>query len=211
MSVCARVVAGRYYKGQQISTTLIRFLDSWRGCQSCRSKKGSKPDECGADLLPFIVPPCDYPCTVCLGGGGVPGRAKALGLSLYTILQCTPLYGVGRENGGSEGCRILRKSIAVVLQPCGRCRWEGQLKGDWFVHKSLELKEYLVKAKLGIACGVPTRRWPRGWPLHDITITYSVWCMAYARGGRGCRILRNGRAIVMHYCGQCKQGRAIQG
>ena len=32
---CARVVAGRYYKGQQTSTTLIRFLDSWRSCRSC--------------------------------------------------------------------------------------------------------------------------------------------------------------------------------
>jgi len=25
-----------------------------------------EPGECGADLLTFIVPPCDYPCTVCL-------------------------------------------------------------------------------------------------------------------------------------------------
>jgi len=37
---CARVVAGRYYKGQQISTTLIRFLDSWRSCRSCTPKMG---------------------------------------------------------------------------------------------------------------------------------------------------------------------------
>jgi len=41
---CEGQVAGRFYKGQQI-------------------KKGSEPGECGADLLPFIVPPCDYPCT----------------------------------------------------------------------------------------------------------------------------------------------------
>ena len=43
VGVCARVVAGRYYKGKQINTTLIRFLDSWRSCRSCRPKgvKGS--------------------------------------------------------------------------------------------------------------------------------------------------------------------------
>ena len=50
----------------------------------------------------------------------------ARSFSLYTILQCTILYGIWRENGGSEGGRILRNSIAIVLQPCGRCRWKGQ-------------------------------------------------------------------------------------
>ena len=28
-----------------------------------QTKKGSESGECGADLLPFLVPPCDYPCT----------------------------------------------------------------------------------------------------------------------------------------------------
>ena len=47
-------------------------------------------------------------------------------VNLYTILQCTILYGAWRESGGSEGGRILQISIAIVLQPCGRCRWERQ-------------------------------------------------------------------------------------
>ena len=35
-----------------------------------QTKKGTEPGECGADLLPFIVPPCDYPCT--RAGGDLP-------------------------------------------------------------------------------------------------------------------------------------------
>jgi len=52
------------------------------------------------------------------------------------------------KNGGSEGGRILRNWIATVLQPCGQCRWRGQEKDDRFVHKSLDVKEYLAKAKV---------------------------------------------------------------
>jgi len=45
----------------------------------------------------------------------------------------------------------------------------------------------------------------QAWPLHDIGITNIVWCMAYKRGvGGGGRILRNGRAIVVHQGGQCR-------
>jgi len=51
---CARVVAGRYYKGQQISTTLLRFLDSCRSCRPTTAPSVQELDECGADLLPFF-------------------------------------------------------------------------------------------------------------------------------------------------------------
>jgi len=49
-------------------------------------------------------------------------------LSLYTILQCTMLCGVLREIGGSEGGRIVRNSIAIVLQPCGAMQVGGAIK-----------------------------------------------------------------------------------
>ena len=47
---CARVVAGRYYKGQRLSSTLNRFRDPLLVCRS-------GPVECGAKTLPSIVPP----------------------------------------------------------------------------------------------------------------------------------------------------------
>jgi len=46
-------------------------------------------------------------------------------LSLYTLLSKI-LYGAWREKGWSERGRILQISIAIVLQSCGRCRWERQ-------------------------------------------------------------------------------------
>ena len=68
---------------------------------------------------------CTYVYTV-LGSGatwGFPFAVKASEgpstVSFYTILPCTILYGVWRENGRSEGVLILRNSIAIVLQPCG--------------------------------------------------------------------------------------------
>jgi len=64
-------------------------------------------------------------------------------LRLYTILLCTIWFGVWHESGGSEGVRISRKSVAIVLQPCARCRWEGLYKEDGFMEKSLEVKDYL--------------------------------------------------------------------
>jgi len=42
-----------------------------------------------------------------------------------------------------------------------------------------------------------------------LPILYGVWhTQGVVVGGR---ILRNGRAIVLHYCGQCKWGKAIHG
>jgi len=45
------------------------------------------------------------------------------------------------------------------------------------------------------------------------TILHCQYCIVYGlrKGGRGGRMLRNRRTIVMHYCGQCKWGEAIQG
>jgi len=61
LSRCARVVAGQYYKGQQISTTLIRFIDSWR-------------------------PPCDYPCTpVCRVCFAACAPRGSVGLQSYML------------------------------------------------------------------------------------------------------------------------------
>jgi len=46
------------------------------------------------------------------------------------------------------------------------------------VHRSLEVKHYLVQAK--------RRRFPpRAWPLHDIVLTNIVWCLANKRVSRG--------------------------
>jgi len=49
------------------------------------------------------------------------------------------------------------------------------------------------------------------WPLHDILVTNSVWCMAYKRGVWGGRILPNSRAIVLQQCGQCRRARRMKG
>jgi len=37
------------------------------------------------------------------------------GVSLYTILSCTILYGVWHKNGGSKGGRTLRNSVACSI------------------------------------------------------------------------------------------------
>jgi len=37
------------------------------------------------------------------------------------------VYGI--TNGGSEGDRILRNTIAIALQPCGQCRGGGGKRG----------------------------------------------------------------------------------
>jgi len=47
-------------------------------------KKGSEPDECGADLLPFIAPPCD------------------LAFTRYCLHQYCMVYGIQKE-GRWEG------------------------------------------------------------------------------------------------------------
>jgi len=42
----------------------------------------------------------------------------------------------------------LRNSRAIVLQKCGQGNWEGaRKKNDSFVHKGLEVQQYLVKTK----------------------------------------------------------------
>ena len=45
----------------------------------------------------------------------------------------------------------MRSSRAIQLQQCGPYRWEGECNYDWFVHKSVEVNEYLVKAILDIS------------------------------------------------------------
>jgi len=67
-------------------------------------------------------------------------------VSLYTILRCTILYGVWHTNGGSEGGRILRNGIAIVLHPCEQCRWEEALKGR-SIRAQRSGSEIIVKAK----------------------------------------------------------------
>jgi len=46
----------------------------------------------------------------------------------------------------------------------------GQCKDDRFVHKSLDVKAYLLEAK-----SVPSE----SWPLQNIVITNIIWCIAY--------------------------------
>jgi len=74
------------------------------------------------------------------------------------------LYGIWRENGRSEGGWMVCNSNAIVLQPCGRCRWEGQYNDNWFVHKSLQVKDYLVKANLQVS---PWRPPPPPYTAHE--------------------------------------------
>jgi len=45
---------------------------------------------------------------------------------LDTVVASPIFYGVLHKNGGSEGGRILRNGIAIVLQPCGQCMWEDE-------------------------------------------------------------------------------------
>jgi len=44
-------------------------------------------------------------------------------VKVKTILSLSIVYGVWHTHGGSEGGRILRNSIAIVLQPCWKYRW----------------------------------------------------------------------------------------
>ena len=52
----------------------------------------------------------------------------ALKLGLYTILPLPILHGVWHIQGESGGGRILRISLAMVLQECGHCRWSGNTR-----------------------------------------------------------------------------------
>jgi len=71
--------------------------------------------------------------------------------SLFTVLQCTILYGVSRKIGGSEGGRILRNSIAIICQPRGRCTgWRGNERGYIRAHNPsilVEGEEYMNKGQ----------------------------------------------------------------
>ena len=55
----------------------------------------------------------------------------------------------------------------------------GVIKDDRHSYKSLEVKQYLVKAKFETGvCGVGGGRGYVGdWPPHDIAIPNIVWCM----------------------------------
>jgi len=59
-------------------------------------------------------------------GLGAHRAQRHLAFTRYCNAQYCMLYGVWRDIGGSEEDRILRNSIVIVLQPRGRCRWEGQ-------------------------------------------------------------------------------------
>ena len=50
----------------------------------------------------------------------------------------------------------------------------------------------------------------RAWALGLYTILHCQYCMVYGIRTGG-RILRNSRAIVLHYCGRCKRGKAVHG
>ena len=62
-------------------------------------------------------------------------------IAITNILWCMACKKV------SGGGRILCNSRAIVLQWCGQCRWGGAIKEGWIHARSLEVKEYFVKAK----------------------------------------------------------------
>ena len=49
-------------RGARTAFVLIT-TDTGKHAQALACKKGTEPVECRAKRLPFIVPPCDYPCT----------------------------------------------------------------------------------------------------------------------------------------------------
>ena len=51
-------------------------------------------------------------------------RTHRLAFTRYCYAQYCMLYSI--KTGGRGGVRISRNSIAIVLQPCGQCRWGGQ-------------------------------------------------------------------------------------
>jgi len=76
------------------------------------------------------------------------------------------VYKYGIQKGGRGGvvyCAIIVQSYCTRV---GNAGGRGEWKDGRFVHSSLEVNEYIVKAK----------------PLHDISITNIVGCMAYKRG-----------------------------
>jgi len=75
----------------------------------------------------------------------------ALAFTRYCNAQYCMVYGV--KTGGRKGVAY----CAIVLQPCGRCRWEGQYHDNRFVHNSLYVKEYLAKVKPHTSTGSSTR------------------------------------------------------
>jgi len=60
------------------------------------------------------------------------------------------LYGVWHTRGMGGGGRTLCNSRALVLQPCGQCRWPGAVNGCLIRAQNPQTKEYLVKANV---CG----------------------------------------------------------
>jgi len=67
---------------------------------------------------------------------------------VYTCITYT------RRVGG--GAYLAQKSFKIPLQPCGYYKWAGQKNEDWLVHRSVEVNEYLVQAKIYADFGAAT-------------------------------------------------------
>jgi len=81
-----------------------------------------------------------------------------LAFTRYCDYQSCMVYSI--QTGGRKGILILSNDRALVLLQGGQCRWAGGGGGDGlFVHDSLEVNEYLVKAKSLAKGATPSLRY----------------------------------------------------
>jgi len=112
----------------------------------------------------------------------------------------TPRYPQGRRQTPSVSFSLLRTRVEALVEDQAVAKTippqTQTLRIHCFKYTFTTMREHAVAF----------------WPLHDIAITNMVYgvCMAHtSKGGRGFCILRNSRAILLQWCGQCKWGWAI--
>jgi len=73
-------------------------------------------------------------------GGGVWPLHDVVTINIVWCMAYKRRVGAGR---------VLRNSVAIVLESCGQCRWAGQDQEGCLVQESFGVNEYLVKGGVG--------------------------------------------------------------
>jgi len=121
--------------------------------------------------------------------------------NMHNIVWCMACKrGVG---SWTEGGQIVCNSYAIVLQPCGRCMWEGQYNDNWLVHNmpiserisgkgQLAENDDWITAELTIPPGGADPLYCHKdhlftWSLSFTRYCHYQYCMVYGinRGSRG--------------------------
>jgi len=126
-----------------------------------------------------------------VGEAHAPWRG-ALAFTRYCDAQYGMVYGI--QIRGRGGGRILRNSIAIVLQPCGQCRWEGAIKERSIRAQQPRSKTLPCKGQGGLVARTALVGPPDLYTTSLLLIVYGVWHTKERSGGG--HIWRKRHAIV---------------